>query len=167
MSLLCPSFEGAVHLEHSTSLYAGFLVASGLGASPRQPSRFSPCSGVESWSSYPYCAPRWRAQRFTANLCMLASLLLRGSDPVHDSSLEFPLALRALGSSHDRLLPTVPHDGEHSLPVAYPPSHARAVCGGRFWLPARPLTLRTRDVVASPGLTPCAVICPMPCAATF
>jgi hypothetical protein len=33
---------------------------------------------------------------------------------------------------------------------------------GRFWLPARPSTLRTRDVVASPGQTPCAVIYPMP-----
>jgi hypothetical protein len=51
MSLLCPSFEGAANLEYSSPLYAGFLVASGLGASPRQLSRIPPCiicTGVES-----------------------------------------------------------------------------------------------------------------------
>jgi hypothetical protein len=62
---------------------------------------------------------------------------------------------------------TVRHDGVHLESVAYPPTHARAVCGGRFWPPPRPSTLRSRDVVTSPGPTPCAVILPMPCAVTL
>jgi hypothetical protein len=60
------------------------------------------------------------------------------------------------------IIPTVPHDGVHSEPVTSPPTYLRAVCGGRFWLPARPSTLRIRDVVTPPGQTPCAVIYPTP-----
>jgi hypothetical protein len=62
---------------------------------------------------------------------------------------------------------TVRHDGVHLESVAYPPTYARAVCGGRFWPPLRPSTLRSRDVVTSPGPTPCAVITAMPCAVTL
>ena len=34
-------------------------------------------------------------------------------------------------------IPTiVPHDGVHTWPVASPPTHARAVSGGRYWPPS-------------------------------
>ena len=79
---------------------------------------------------------------------------------------DFPVA-SGLGVStrQGSFIPTiVPHDGVHTWPVASPPTHARAVCGGRYWPPLRVPTPRIRDVVTSPGPTPCAVIYPMPCA---
>jgi hypothetical protein len=134
-------------------MYADFLVASGLGVSPRRPSTLPPCSGVEYRSSCPYCAPRWCAQRVTARLCMLASLYLRCSESAHvrdRPSLLCPTTACTPGQS-----PARPHT---HVPAA------RA----RVWRPLLAPTEDSHTTHARCGYltwpTSCAVIYPMPCA---
>jgi hypothetical protein len=94
-------------------VYAGIFVAPGLGANLRRPSTLPPCSGVESWSSCPYCVPRWRAQRVTARLCMLVSLSLWGPDPAHVRdrpsllyySFPLPQLMPSAGCRHTAVVP--------------------------------------------------------------
>jgi hypothetical protein len=71
-----------------------------------------------------------------------------------------------LGSS----IPTVPHDGVHTWPVAWPPphTHARAAARAVWWRPLLAPTEDSHTTHARCGYltwpTSCAVINPMPCA---